>query len=385
MKFVEYLKSLPAKIKNGPVRKLVSLIVGIIVLIKTIFFSRYTILAFGIFFGFFFGARLSEVGALEGLFGKNLKGATVFLSGPCKVNGIPRLPALVEDEVKITGQEEGVLTGVLRKTREVVICDTKITSVDKIPALSNWKKAPAQVPALEAVKVDFKEPEWKKLVQKTLIVSGSCFAVNGKEIAAFTDEKVDVTDVKQALDKDQKEEVGNFVITGIKKSDKIAIVCKNTAIKYSTYEEHAEKPVEKTEPEKAKSFLGERLLITGRCFPDPRTPIYAGRSKVAFYPLVNALVQVNEEVLDSSGNPKKLVVAVLNKTDENRKPIFAVCDMAKIPFTYKPYDGESMKLDPITESVDSDGSIGNKVVPNTAPSGPAEPATPAKEVTPGTN
>lgn len=358
MNFIEYLKALPSKLKEGPIKKIMALLIGIILMIKTIFFSRFTILLFGVVVGFIFGARVNEVGALEGVLGKDLKGATVYLSGPCKMNGMPRIPALAEDEVKITGSEDGVLTGVVRKTREVVVCDMKSTAVDKLPVLSNWKKSPTQIPELQAMKVDVKDPEWKKLVQKTLIMSGSCFSMTGKELPAFTDEKVDVTDVQQS-----KDDVNGFVITGIKKVDKIAIVCKNTSVKYSEFLEKNEQPAVVAEPEKSKSFLGEKIIVTGKCFPDPRTPKYAGQQRAAFYPLVNALVQVNEEVLDSSGKLKKFVGAVLNKTDDNKRAIFAVCDMAKIPFTYKLYDGENMKLSPITESGDTESGVTNKVTP----------------------
>jgi hypothetical protein len=369
MKFIEYLKTVYSRMKSGPIKQVVGMVMGVILLIKTIFFSRFTILLFGMAAGFFFGARLSEIGALEGLFGKDLKGATVYLSGPCKVNGVPRVPALAEDEVKITGEVDGMLTGVIRKTREVVLCDTKITAVDK---------APTQIPELEAMKIDAKDPEWKKLVQKTLIMSGSCFSTTGKELPAFTDEKVDVTDIKP-----DKEDSNNFIISGIKKADKIAVNCRNISVKYSIYEEKAEQPVVTPETPKVHSYLGEKILVTGKCFPDPRTPKYAGQSRVAYYPLVNALVQVNEEVLDSSGNLKKFVGAVLSKVDENKRAIFAVCDMAKIPFTFKPYDGDSMKLAPITDAAE-DGEVSSKVVPATAPNpdqAPVDAAAPAK----GTN
>jgi hypothetical protein len=257
MKFIEYLKTVYSRMKSGPIKQVVGMVMGVILLIKTIFFSRFTILLFGMAAGFFFGARLSEIGALEGLFGKDLKGATVYLSGPCKVNGVPRVPALAEDEVKITGEVDGMLTGVIRKTREVVLCDTKITAVDKIPVLSNWKKAPTQIPELEAMKIDAKDPEWKKLVQKTLIMSGSCFSTTGKELPAFTDEKVDVTDIKP-----DKEDSNNFIISGIKKADKIAVNCRNISVKYSIYEEKAEQPVVTPETPKVHSYLGEKMQVS---------------------------------------------------------------------------------------------------------------------------
>ena len=378
MKFIEYLKTASSRMQQGPIKKIVGAVVGVVVLVKTILFSRLTVLFFGVVLGFFFGARFNEVGALEGVFGKSLKGATVFLSGPCKVNGVPRVPALAEDEVKITGSDGGMLTGVVRKTREVVTCDLKITAVDKIPVLSNWKKAPSQIPELEAMKVEVKEPEWKKLIQKTVVMSGSCFSTTGKELPAFTDEKVDVTDVKQ-----DKEDVNMFIISGIKKADKIAVNCRNTSVKYSIFEDKAEVAPPAEEP-KIHSFKGEKILVTGKCFPDPRTPKYAGQSRVAYYPLINALVQVNEEKLDSSGALKRIVVAVLSKVDENKRAIFAVCDMDKIPFTYKPYDGDSMKLAPITDET-ADGEISSKVVPKTAPNPDEQPAAEVAPAVKGTN
>jgi hypothetical protein len=367
MSLKQKLKNMLAKIQNGPIKKIVGLIIGLILLLKTILFSRLTFLLVGVALGFVFGVRLNEVGTLDGHLGKTLKGSTVYISGPCKINGTLRSQILGEDEVKITGEEDGMLTGVIRKTREFIACDPKITSIDKLPVLNNWTKAPSKMPELEAMKVDEKEPDWKKLVQKTLIMSGSCLNIEGKALPPFTDELVDVTDVEQS-----KDDPTGFNIAGIKKSDKIAILCKSTSVKYSIYEQNLNQPVSQpVEEPKVKSYVGENILVTGKCFPDPRTPKYAGQPRVAFYPLINAKVQVNEESLDSNGKLKKFVGAVLTNTDENKRAVFVVCDMAKIPFTYKEFDSDNMKLAPITESNDekSRGSVVQQLVPVTPQEG----------------
>ena len=304
--------------------------------------------------GLGFGARVHETGYLAGFFGKTLKGATVTLSGPCKVNGISRIPALAEDEVKITGEEGGIITGVVRKTREIVICEQKSVSIDKLPLLSNLKKSPTEIPELTAMKVEVKDPEWKKLVQKTLVMSGQCLSVTGKELPAFTDEKVDVTNVEAAKDQKEGSSEDAFIITGIKKSDKIAITCSSTSVKYALFFEKQESVAAQPEVqviEKPHSFIGETILVTSTCFPDPRLPKHKVDKKVAFYPLVNSPVQITEENIDANGKLKKIAGAALQFGQ------MIVCDGNKFPLTYKPYDADTMKLQqmhPTDKGMESD-------------------------------
>jgi hypothetical protein len=297
---------------------------------------------------FFFTARLNEVGALAGFFGKTLKGATVYLSGPCLVDGKPKVPALAEDEVKITAEDEvkHSIMGVIRKTREVVECDTTKVAIDKIPPLSNFKKSPVQIPELPLVVANVepeKEPEWKKLLQKTLLMSGICVGSDGHTLPAFLDEKVEVTNVTPV-----KDSADQFVISGIKKKDSLAISCQNTAVQWAIINNRSSSPetavaaaAAPAEPEKPKTYIGSILLVTSTCFPDPRIPKHSTLRKVAFYPYVNEKIQVTEESIDKTGKLRSFSGAALDSG------ALVVCDDKRFPIYYRDYDPETMKLVPI--------------------------------------
>jgi hypothetical protein len=387
MKLQELLRSILGKLKlvlgkllAVPKKILLAILGGI----KDILCHPLIVGSVALSLGFLVGARMHEVGFLAGMFGKSMKGATVFMSGPCKIEGAmgqSRVVALEEDEVKITSDSDPKkILGVIRKTRDLINCDTAEVSIDKLPLIANLRKSPVSAPELNTeLKEPPKEPEWKKLAQKTLIMSGICVSAEGKTLPPFIDEKVEVTNVQIAKDKPEE-----FIITGIKTSDKIAIACENIAVKYSVFEPAsptavaAAKLAEKEEAPKIHSFIGETILVTSTCFPDPRTPKHEQKRKVAFYPLINSKVQVTQEELDTNGKLKKIAGAALDFGD------MIVCDGAKVPFTYKEFDPDSMKLTPIKannrfeKDVNAPGSIVEEVAPQKAEQINGEAA--AKEV-----
>lgn len=221
---------------------------------------------------FLIGARVHETGLLAGKIpGKDLRGATVRLSGSCKVNGKVRNPALALDQVIITYNDAERIEGVVRKTREVVDCERPLVAIHTLEIQDLLGKDNQVIPDLALpVAVEQKTPEYKSLEKKTLIMSGSCVDMEGKTLQPFTDEKVDVTSV--IGDKDNAEV---FTLTGILKiNDKIpqTIRCLSTAIKYSEYNTVAAKSVEGMDMNRdlgqgqQKSYVGEMLVITGTCF-----------------------------------------------------------------------------------------------------------------------
>lgn len=334
--FKEIIKNALNRVKMA----IIGVLLSISSLLTKILFSKVVLVFASATSSFIVGARLHEVGSLSGVFGKDLKNATVYISGPCSFSESQKVAALAEDEVKVTGFIEGKIIGVVRKTREVVECDLNKIAVDRLPILADFRKSPTQVPEIRRQESEIKiDPEWKKLAQQTLLMSGKCKSESGKEIPAFTDEVIDVTNVEQ-----NKEAINSFVLLGIKKSDKIAVTCDSRYIKYSQYapkQEIKEIKIEKEE-KVSKSFLGETVLVTGTCFPDTRLPKHKQKQKVVFYPLVNARVQVTEEEIDEkTGKLKKFAGAALDAG------VMLVCDQSRAALTYKEFDPESMKLSPI--------------------------------------
>lgn len=331
------------QIFSSIVSKIKKLLLTVSNLFFSVIFNKVTIFIFSLSFGFVIGARLHEVGFLDGKFGKSLRGATVFLSGPCKVSSSNKITALAEDEVKVTGLSDKKVVGVIRKTREIVECESDNIAIDKLPVLANILKSPVSVPEIQPQVVEErKDPDWKKLEQRTLIVSGKCSSEE-KDIPPFSDEVIDVTSVE----KSQNSEEG-FVLMGIRKSDKITLSCESKFVKYSLY---MQPPKELDLPEpiqeevKEESFVGQTILVTGTCFPDSRLPKHKQKQRVAFYPLVNARVQLTEEHKDESSKTlDKLSGAALDAG------VMIVCDKSKAAFTYKKYDPDSMRLAPLKDA-----------------------------------
>ena len=291
---------------------------------------------------FLIGARVHETGQLAGHMKKDLKGATVRISGDCMVKGKLRNPALTEDQVKVTYIDGEKMKAVVRKTRETVECKLADIAIDTLPLLAYLGEDIQKVPDLNMPVAEEKTiPEYKKLEKKTLIMSGSCADLDGKAQAPFVDEKIDVT-----LTEGSKESEDLFVLTGIIKSSQKAVRCLSSAIKYSEYNTVAAKSLEGMETNRlgnsqTKSYVGETLVITGTCFPDERTKINK-QKKYAFYKLANSKIQILEHDIAKDGTINRLVGTAL---DEEFRGDALYCDKQKFPFIYKEYDEDSMKLE----------------------------------------
>ena len=318
---------------------------------------------------FVVGARLHETGRLDGVWGKDLKGATVKISGPCTVGDKPRLPTLAEDEVIVTMIENDMLLGVVRKTRELVTCKLSETSRSLLPFTWDLLKAPQAIPELTLPnEVVDKVPDYKSLEKKTLLMSGVCESLEGKLLPGFTDEKIDVTSVEP-----NKEDPSKFILLGVKKTDQNLIRCQSSNIKYEEFREVAKNKDAIDASEKVtdggSSFVGETLVVTGTCFPDERTKVNKAK-RYLFYKLANTKLQVLEETLDSSGKLKKFTATALAGEFLGNA---IVCDKARFPFIYQVFDPESTKLEdskikdesseapvleaPKTEGADSSGKM----------------------------
>jgi len=340
------LKSMLAFILLLIKRIILGILVGIKKLVFGVLSNRLVIALACSSISFVLGSRLLETGHI----GHEKKGTTVFISGPCAMfhSKMPKRPDLAEDEVKVTGEDADSLIGVIRSTREVVECKKSLVAVDHKLLISLFRPD-VTIPAMSAAPNEIKEPEWKSLNKKMLVMSGTCVGADGKTLPAFTDEKIDVTNVESAKDDPQL-----FIISGIKRSDKIAIACTSSMVKYSADNE----AVAHVATEEAKplplNYVGQKLLITGLCYPDleVRKKTHASRSKIAFYKLSDDLVSITKQALDSSGNIKQVMgVAIQYHSD----PI--ICDQTDSPFTFRVYDSESTRLEPVDHGQDKTATV----------------------------
>jgi len=298
--------------------------------------------------GFVIGARMHELGALNGKFGKDLKGASVVISGPCMIDGIDQISALGEDQVKVSSIDDKELIGIIRKTREIVRCDLSKVSIDTLPLLADFGKTPVGIPEIQKTeKKAGLQPSYKSLENKILLVSGSCRSqVDLKELPPFTDEKIDVTSVEQSK---ESEEV--FVISGIRRSDKLALSCSSKAIKYSLTDGRDAVVAQVQAP---LTYLNKIITVSSKCVPDSRisTPRSADGRKVAFYRLANSPVQVLEETIVDN----RLVKLTGQIVDKKMKEAFGqmiICDSSVYPMTYaEAKDEEDVKLDSVNSKVE---------------------------------
>jgi len=300
------------------------------------------ILVVAVTFSFLIGARKYETGG----FGV-VRGSTVSVSGICNLDGEPRFPALAEDQVKVTSVDEDGFAGVVRRTREHVVCLNKDVAVDSLPLLKDFTKTPEDIPVLAVVEKDPVKDEVMSLVKKTLMITGSCKDQAGT-VEVFTDKIVDVVNAN----KDKQS--GEYVIYGIRKDNNSAIRCGFNSIKYSipTPDQLVEKvsPVIATEDatnsvrelrdtdsERNEDLRGQTILVSSTCFPDPKLAKLK-KDDVLFYPLVNALVQVLDYKKDSKGNLENLTGVFIKRN------AMIVCDSKKYPIVFKKYDPSKHEL-----------------------------------------
>ena len=307
--------------------------------------------------GFFIGARMHELGYI----GDNLKGATITVNGVCLEDGAPR--TLGDDQVKVSSVDHSKFFGIIRKTRETVECDFNKVSIEKLPLLSQIGKSPVAFPDIKEMEhksVDM--PTYKQLENKVLLVSGSCRNQldQTKELAPFTDEKIDVTSVEAA-----KDTPGMFLISGIRRSDKVALVCSSKAIKYSL-SDGSEPALPDAPPKVPVTFINKRLVVTSKCIPDPRiTPAPRGPDgrKISFFRLVNSPVQILEEKLDSNDKLVKFTGSIVDKKIPDAFGQMVVCDASTFPMTYGPMDEDDTTLDRVdSQKNNKDGVTGSKIM-----------------------
>lgn len=316
---------------------------------RLLFYSPLTGLI-GTILGLLVGARMYETGNTVKI-GRDLKGSTVYVSGPCLTNGKYRVPALTEDEVKITGYDkDGNVIGVIRKTREVVSCNKLITVFDSLPLLNKITQSPVVPPDIELQKNDSQpsaiDMEIKGLAKKTIKASGVCVSSQGDEMPAFIDKYLDVVNVE----KDGEEK---YIISAVQREDNRTIRCSSSSLKYSVVDKVPE--LQKVEspslPSRRTDFRDQIILVTSTCYPNKRVP-QTKRTNAMFFNLTNAKVQVIENRFDEEKNEMAYLSGALIDMDSDSpvNGIMIECERDKFPIRFKEFDSTKMQLTKIKTS-----------------------------------
>jgi hypothetical protein len=338
MKMLATILSIPLKL----ISKVLAIVTGVM---KT--FIRSTIfiiivLIIGLSIGFLVGARLFETGNV-GKVGSSLKGTTVKVTGPCRTDGEIRNPALAEDEVKIVSIDEKLMIGVLRGTRETVECDLDRTAIDYLPLLKDLNHSPSEIPELKRNEVVKNDSELDQLKKRTIKVSGTCEDSQGLEMQPLIDQSIDVINLER-LSTDH----AVIKISGIMKKTKASVTCLSKNIKYSILDNNGDVQVIQGQltPVK-KDLVNSVILITSTCFPDKRLP-QTKNSKILFYPVINAKLQVTQNSFDEDGKLVYVAGALIGTG------AMVECDTNKYPISWVSYDASSMRLDTIKGSAATD-------------------------------
>lgn len=259
-----------------------------------VLFSAPVFLVLGLVVGFLIGARMFETGHIS----RKAKGANVRVSGPCKVGDRYRKPPLAEDDVKVAQVSDGILTGVVRGTREVVECELSRVAVESLPLLSKLNSSPTKIPDLVAAQSEEpqKDMEVESLLQKTILASGLCLdGTTGDKLPAFTDESLDVVSAER------NKEARSISIRAIRRSDKRSLLCASNDMKYTIASAVKGGPANEqaaaAEKESTEGHIKQVIYVTSICFLDHRIPRTKATQKIAFYRLTNSRVQVLEEKL----------------------------------------------------------------------------------------
>lgn len=336
MKIIDTIKYQLAKIQQGLVTAIKSLKPLLILAVIAGLFGS----------GYLLGSRSFETGNAS-----RIKGANVFFSGVCTLvsTGSDRLPALQNDQVQIVSfdLDKNSMTGIITLTREEILCDLNKTSYTALPLLSKWGELPVKPPALTAAQVVKKQDaSWKRLDKQTLLISGTCRDINGKEISPnLLREKVDVTSVFQPAQVIDDED---FNLTAIRVLDKQSIICNSKSIKYEIYDPSND--VQEVAVDEAIDYTGRIVKVDSKCRPDPKylkeRPIDPKTKKPMgkvpkFYNLLNTPTQI----LVYKENDKKQIIYLEGKIVDRSEPDAygkkVICDAREEALVVKLVDANS--------------------------------------------
>lgn len=287
------------------------------------------------------GARLYESGFFLS------KGSSVMISGICSTDTGIKRSDLAQDQIIITKITDKEIGGVLRKTRESVICSKEEVSIDSMaPVYQIFSFKTESIPDLkrfEAPKVEKIANDFKKYENKQFLVSGVCKSGDGKMMPAFVDKKVSIANVKEL-----KEEPGEFLFYGIRE-DKETVACKSTDVTMVQVTTSISTESELSEIKQPVSYKGMKVYVTGFCTPDFRVYKDTQRKpEVNFYDLTNTPVEIIQETVKDD---KVIEIAGIIADKEAKIGTISVythriiCASDKYPLNIRMPDDESVELD----------------------------------------
>nr|BFD64834.1 hypothetical protein BdHM001_35150 [Bdellovibrio sp. HM001] len=324
-----------SKVKSIPDIK----VLGFTVRFWFLFVFLFTTISTWTYYSVLLGVRLQEFGRAG-----DLRGATVTITGVCEQDGIRRDP-LSEDQVKISAVVGTKVHGVIRATREAVVCDSSQVSIEPLPLsyLLKTKEQPIAVPAIAASKPKIEKPSIKdELKNKMVRFSGTCTDAAGKE-ESYSDRVMDITDVRV-------ESEDSYVILGALKGTGKVINCRSGYIRSTVITEYVP-PSEITQ--ETLNYKGKVVIINGTCFPasyysqNNIKKLQSGDDVPLFVDLVDARVKVLEHNL-VDGEVRYLKGAALDKG-------FTIeCSKERYSFDVRPYDPGTMTIRPVQPNQNSE-------------------------------
>lgn len=280
-----------------------------------------------------------------------LKGANVRVSGKCLTkHGIYR-DDLVGDQVKVATINNKEMTGVLIETREWVKCDllqdATINRIGSIIEVYNFKKKTiASAPKLERVEVSIEqENKYAKYLKKEVLFSAKCRDDQGRLMKPLINKVGSITEIKKS-----KSDPKIAVITALLSEEAQAVHCLSNDIgKMVEYVPSPKKktPLTKKElPKIKKSYIGKKLLVTGKCFPNME--VYGSIVKDGKYPrsfrthynLTDNVVKVIKEDVDEDNTIRFIYGALLGRPGEKADWVGAkiICENESGDILFQEFD-----------------------------------------------
>lgn len=231
--------------------------------------------------GFFVGARVYEGGLM------GIQGTTVWVSGVCETRDGLLRDDLAQDQVIVSAVSENTIEGMIRKTRENIICNLSQATIDRLGPLDQIMQPKIAIP--EIAKLEAKPVvgnNYEQFKNKKLKVSGICRTDINERLPPFRDMIVDVTNVT-----DSKIDSSTVYFTGIRE-DNVPVVCSVKDITYSLVLNLDSEIVD----EKTPTNVGKKVFVTGLCFPDMLVYDKIGKQpSIPYYDMQKVPVEVTED------------------------------------------------------------------------------------------
>lgn len=292
-------------------------------------------------FGFLAGVRINE-GGLTPNRAMPYVGATYIVSGVC-VDYVKQKQkvTLSEEQLKITSVEESAVSGVLRASKQAVICDQSKIAIEKM-SLSAMTRHFTVVPnvTVQAQEEQKEEkPAFLSLSQKMLKYSGTCKNDAGIIQSPVVDSYLDVSDVRELGD--------TFEVSGIDRVSNERVMCLGSEIKYEVVTSMPEKhTAQQVAQQTAVDLKGKIILVDSDCFLHRKLKGYVKPGQPKRFGLANTKVQVIDYRLDN-GEMTYLAGTLMDGKDAGVSGTKIECEKEHFPILYKTFNQNETTLEPI--------------------------------------